>query len=384
MTQRQISFIIKEIISEKGKITFHDFMDLALYHPRHGYYMSSAKKIGKEGDFYTSPDVHKVFGTVIMKQLKEMKNLLRADTTFHIIEGGAGKGSLCCQILNASKEKMPGFYDSIHYHIVEKSGIMSEIQKESVDREGHRGKVSWHDDIVRLTGDVNTAAVISNELIDAFPVHRVIFDGSQWKEIYVTVRDAKLSEVTGPLSDKQLAEYISLFEGPFQKGYKTEINLHGPRWIKDISRGLKKGFILTIDYGYPRHDYYSPLRREGTFLCYFKHTTCDDPYLRVGEQDMTAHVDFSSLAEAGKEEGLEVTGFCEQFHFLMGLGVFDEFHAATEEEALNLHALQENMAIKRLLMPDAMGGTFKVLIQHKGIEKPSLKAFSFKDLSHRL
>lgn len=384
MTSSDLPSIITSIISEKGKITFREFMEMALYDPLHGYYMSPHKKIGKAGDFYTSPDVHKVFGTVIMKQLVEMRDLLSADIIFHVIEGGAGKGSMCCQILDAAREREREFYETLHYHIVEKSDALAEVQKEGIRGGGHEGKVSWHKDMASLLDKVNTAAVISNELIDAFPIHRVIFDGGKWEEIYVRAEDDNFSEVRGPLSANDLDRYLSLLEGPFNEGYKTEINLDGPRWINSIAKNLKKGFILTIDYGYPRPDYYSPLRREGTLLCYYQHTTSDNPYIRVGKQDITAHVDFSSLAEAGREEGLEVTGFCEQFHFLMGLGVFDEFQATGEEAPFNTESFQENMAIKRLLMPDAMGGTFKILIQHKGIEKPALKAFSFKDLSHRL
>jgi len=359
-------------------------MELALYHPRYGYYMSPHKKIGKEGDFYTSPDVHKVFGTVIMKQLKEMRELLSSDSKIHLIEAGAGKGSMCCQILDAAREREPELYQAIQYDIVEKSDALGKIQKESVKESKHTGKVSWHKEMASLLDKVDSAVIITNELIDAFPVHRVIFDGNKWDEIYVTAKNGQFLEERGPLSDTDLSRYISLLEGPFEKNYKTEVNLDALCWVKTIAKHLQKGFVITIDYGYPRPDYYSPLRREGTLLCYYKHTTSDDPYMRVGEQDMTAHVDFSSLAEAGKEEGLEVTGFCEQFHFLMGLDVFDEFQSTGEEEAFNTESLQENMAIKRLLMPDAMGGTFKVLIQHKGMKKPDLKAFSFKNLSHRL
>lgn len=384
MTPSDLPSIIKSIILEKGKITFREFMELALYHPRFGYYMSPEKKIGKEGDFYTSPDVHKVFGTVIMKQLKEMRKLLSAGNTFHVIEGGAGKGSMCCQILDAAREREEELYHALHYHIVEKSDALAEIQKENIKEANHTGKVTWHKDIKGLLNKAKTAVVLSNELIDAFPVHRVIFNGRQWEEIYVRTEGENFSEETGPLSNDELKHSLSLLEDSFTEGYTTEINVEGPRWITDVAKNLEKGFILTIDYGYPRGDYYSPLRNAGTFLCYYQHTTCEDPYIRVGEQDITAHVDFSSLAEAGKEEGLELTGYCEQFHFLMGLGVFDEFHANDEANSFNTESLQENMAIKRLLMPDAMGGTFKVLIQHKGMKKPALKAFSFKDLSHRL
>ncbi|MDT8317276.1 MAG: SAM-dependent methyltransferase [bacterium] len=381
----ELQLIIKGIIKKKGKISFHDFMEVALYHPEHGYYMSSREKIGKDGDFYTSPDVHKVFGTTIMKQLKEMQSLLPEDRHFHIIEAGAGKGSMCRQILDAAKEREPSLYESIRYSVVEKSAALMEVQKEGIGSAGHIEKVSWQKDMASALRVPQSAVVISNELIDAFPVHRVVFSGGRWKEIFVTLADGNLSEVTTPLSDPSLEACLSKLEGPFDEGYKTEVNLDGVRWIKNVGENLKQGFLITIDYGYPRADYYSPLRNDGTLLCYYRHSTTDNPYTRVGQQDITAHVDFSSLAEAGREAGLELTGFCEQFHFLMGLGVFDELSSMDEREDFDSEAYRQNMAIKRLLMPEAMGGVFKVLIQHKGLdEKPALKAFSFKELSHRL
>ena len=382
--QSELQSIIRGRINKKGKISFHEFMDLALYHPEHGYYMSSREKIGKDGDFYTSPDVHKVFGTTIMKQLKEMKSLLPENKNFHIIEAGAGKGSMCRQILDAAKEREPSLYESIRYSIVEKSTSLMDIQKESIGSASHTEKVSWQKDMASALKVTESAVVVSNELIDAFPVHRVAFTSNGWEEIFVTLVDDEFSEITGPLSDPSLEAYLSKFEGPFDEGYKTEVNLNGVRWIKNIGENLKKGFLVTIDYGYPKADYYSLLRNDGTLLCYYRHSTTDNPYTRVGEQDITAHVDFSSLAGAGKEAGLELTGFCEQFHFLMGLGVFDELNSMDESEDFNSESYRENIAIKRLLMPEAMGGTFKVLIQHKGVDRPRLKAFSFKDLSHRL
>ena len=359
-------------------------MNLALYHPEHGYYMSDKEKIGKGGDFYTSPDVHRVFGTTIMKQLEEMRGLLPEDEHFHIIEAGAGKGSMCRQILDAAREREPALYEAIRYFIVEKSPALMKIQNESISSAGHTEKVSWQKDTASALKFSESAVVISNELIDAFPVHRVVFTGKGWEEIFLTLANGEFSETRGPLSDPLLETSLLKLEGPFDEGYKTEVNLDGVRWIKDVGERLKKGFIITIDYGYPNADYYSPLRNEGTLLCYYRHSTTDNAYTRIGEQDITAHVDFSSLAEAGKKAGLDVTGFCEQFHFFMGLGVFDELNSMDEKEEFDSEAYNENMAIKRLLMPEAMGGTFKVLIQHKGIDRPQLKAFSFKDLSHRL
>lgn len=384
--RQKLTAIIREKIASEGEISFRDFMDTALYHPALGYYTSSRNRIGWEGDYYTSPDVHSIFGTSIMKQLSEMMCLLEEEKSFHVVEVGAGKGNLCADILKSARKREPSIFKSMRYAIVEKSPALIEAQRASLSAAGLADKVSWPPDIEAALENIDNAVILSNELIDAFPVHRVAFDGMDWREVYVTADDGGFTEVTKDLSGTELESFLSKLEGPFNEGYTTEVNLDAMRWIRDTGRSLKRGFVITIDYGYPRGDYYSPLRSGGTLLCYHKHSVCEDPYARVGEEDITAHVDFTSIAEAGEEAGLKVSGFCEQFHFLMGLGIFDEFQSGDGIEFCpqNYRTFQENLAIKKLLMPESMGGTFKVLIQHKGMEKPNLRAFSFKDLSHRL
>ncbi len=374
--------IIRERIESERRITFRDFMEEALYHPRLGYYMTVEDKIGREGDYYTSPDVHRVFGVSLMKQFAELREIIAPEGVFHVIEAGAGKGSLALQILDAAKERDEELYDSLRYSIVEKSPSLRKLQEETLSENEHSGKVTWFESMAEALERAPEAVVFSNELIDAFPVHRAAFDGENWREIYVETSDDGFCEGTGPLSSGELTKALEKIGGDFNEGYTTEVNLDGQAWITEVGAHLKKGVVITIDYGYPAGDYYSPVRREGTLLCYYRHTLSDNPYERVGQQDMTAHVDFTALAEAGLKAGLEVSGFCEQFHFLMGLGVFDEFKA--QGETFSGDAYAENLAIKKLLMPERMGGAFKVLVQHKGMEKPDLLSFSFKDLSHRL
>lgn len=376
------SIIINRIESE-GAIPFRDFMEMALYYPGMGYYMSEKIKIGREGDYFTSPEVHDVFALSIMKQLAEIKNIIGSNQ-LHVVETGAGKGSLCTRILSSAYERNASLFESMRYTIVEKSPEMIKFQKEHLSSCDQISSVSWKPDIRSALGDGDACVVLSNELIDAFPVHRVSYDGRNWKEIYVTRHNSEFKEILEEISNPDLSEFLSGLEGPFEAGYNTEVNLDGIRWIKTVGTCLKRGFVITIDYGYSGADYYSPLRTDGTLLCYYKHSTSTDPYKRVGMQDITSHVDFTSLTDAGVKAGLEITGYCDQFHFLMGLEVFDEFADIYESGKINPEMQIKNMAIKRLLLPEGMGGTFKVLIQHKGIEAPRLKAFGFKNLTTRL
>lgn len=384
--ETELSMLIKECISSDGKISFHRFMDMALYHPRLGYYMSERTKIGWEGDFFTSPDLHPVLAVSIMKQLAEMYRIMGGKGKLKVIEAGAGKGELCRTILFAAFERERDLFDVMEYTIVEKSTSFIAIQKDHIcSSDILKEKLSWRDSIEDALLGSECSIVVSNELLDAFPVHKVVYSDGYWQEIYVTVEEGAFREVNTPISDRRLEDYLAMLEGPFIEGYTTEINLDAMDWVSSVGRSLQKGFVLTIDYGYSRGDYFAPERTNGTLLCYHRHELSEDPYARVGEQDITAHIDFTSISEAGEGAGLASLGYCDQFHFLMGLGVFEEFNAMDETQSYDIDGHAENQAIKSLLMPEGMGGTFKVLIQSKGLEvSPELKAFSFRNRLNRL
>jgi SAM-dependent MidA family methyltransferase len=402
-------FILKELrrlIGKKGRIAFEEFMDMALYHPEYGYYTSERARIGRGGDFYTSSEVHRAFGICIMRQVEEMAGILQMRNAYpvNVVEVGAGKGLLCADILVSAMEKAPALFDSLRYFIVEKSPDFIERQKRhlgSVGAYGHTpllDKVSWVPDIreafspslshrERVKGEGGMGIVLSNELIDAFPVHKVGYSNGSWSEIYVTVNDGELVEVAGELSSEALAAFLSALSpqpSAFEDGYTAEVNLKAMDWINEVGSILKKGFVITIDYGYPRRELYSPERNRGTLMCYYRHQASENPYMNIGEQDITAHVDFTSLAEAGEEAGLEVAGFTDQTHFLMGCGIEEEFRPVDGISRDTLDTFSSNITLKKLLMPGGMGGTFKVLIQHKGMERPKLRGFSFKDMTRRL
>lgn len=384
-TEPSIVSELKDRIEERGRITFEEFMDTALYHPEYGYYTSKKARIGKEGDYYTSTDVHRAFGVCIMRQIEEM-NVILNHSPLNVVEVGAGKGLLCADILLSAKEKSPTLFNDLKYFIVEKSPDFIERQKRYIEELGLMDKVSWVPEIKEgLSG--NIGIVLSNELIDAFPVHKVRYSNGRWNEIYVTTHNGELVEVSGELSCNELSAFLSSFiphPSSLSDGYTTEVNLKAIDWIKGVGNSLQKGFIITIDYGYPRKELYSAERNRGTLMCYFRHQASEDPYLNIGEQDITTHIDFTSLAEAGKAAGLEVAGFTDQSYFLMGCGIEEEFQQLEAFNAENIGAFKNNITLKKLLLPGGMGSTFKVLIQHKGMEKPRLRGFSFKDMTKRL
>jgi len=381
-TEPSIVSELKDRIEERGRITFEEFMDTALYHPEYGYYTSKKARIGKEGDYYTSTDVHRAFGVCIMRQIEEMWNILKI-SPLSLVEVGAGKGLLCADILLSAREKSPTLFKEIRYFIVEKSPEFIERQKRHIEELGLLDKVSWVLEIKEGLSE-NIGIVLSNELIDAFPVHKVRYSNGRWNEIYVTLENGILTEKEDSISDQRLADFLTGLEGSFDDRYTTEVNLKAIDWIKGVGNSLQKGFVITIDYGYPRKELYSAERNRGTLMCYFRHQASEDPYLNIGEQDITTHIDFTSLAEAGKAAGLEVAGFTDQSYFLMGCGIEEEFQQLEAFNAENIAAFKNNITLKKLLIPGGMGSKFKVLIQQKGMERPRLRGFSFKDMTKYL
>ena len=356
---------------------FVRFMELALYHPQFGYYMRQSdetahERIGWSGDFYTSSDVHPILGRAIAAQAGQMDEILGCPAPFTIIEAGAGKGLLARDCLAAIHEQQENFASRVRYVLIERSPAMRELQRQNLAYWlGKPGLVTWMEDLDGLAPQSVTGLFFSNELIDAFPVHRVQVAAGRTEELYVDYRDGHFVNCLKPLSSLTLVQYLEQLNLTWPEDYRTEVNLFAMDWMDQVARRIDRGFVLTIDYGHTAQDLYRPERKDGTFLCYFQQRTNDDPFIRVGEQDMTAHVDFSSLAAVGEKHGLHVTGFTNQMSFLMGLGV-EEMIGKLDPESSGFQA-----AI-HLLKPNGMGSTFKVLIQHKGVSCPQLHGLKFK------
>ena len=371
-----IAAISSEIV-RNGPIPFVRFMELALYHPQFGYYMRQPEgvdheRIGWSGDFYTSSDVHPILGRAIAAQARQMDKLLGCPTPFMIVEAGAGKGVLARDCLAAIHAERDGFASRVRYVLIERSPAMRELQRQNLAPWFDKpGLVTWIEGLDGLAQESVTGLFFSNELIDAFPVHRLQVNAGRVEELYVDYRDGRFVGCLKPLSTAALAHYLQHLNATWHEGYRTEVNLLAMDWMEQVAQRIDRGFVMTIDYGHTAQDLYRPERKEGTFLCYSQQQTNDDPLIRVGEQDMTAHVDFSSLASVGETQGLHVTGFTNQMSFLMGLGA-EEMIGKLEPESPAFRA-----AI-HLLRPDGMGSTFKVLVQHKGISRPELDGLKFK------
>lgn len=357
-------------IAQLGPIPFVRFMDLALYHPQFGYYMrppdEGTERIGWSGDFYTSSDVHSILGQALAKQARQIDALLGHPTPFTVVEMGAGKGLLARDFLQAILVGQDSLSERLRYVLIERSPAMQDLQRKNLAPWLNKpGLVTWVENLDSLAPQSVTGLFFSNELVDAFPIHRIQIGGGQAQELFVDYRDGKFVEVLKPLSTPQLAAYLRRLKLTLSEGYRTEINLVALEWMSQVAEALDRGIVLTIDYGHTAQDLYGPDRPCGTFLCYYHQMASDNPFERIGLQDMTAHVDFSSLATAGQDAGLSVTGFTNQMSFLMGLGI-EDLIAQLEPES------PEFRAAIHLLKPDGMGRTFKILVQHKGLEQPAL------------
>lgn len=359
--------IIEEEIRAQGPLTFARFMELCLYHPQYGYYASGRACRGREGDYYTSPTVHPLFGALLGRQMAQMWRIMGAGA-FEIVEMGGGEGYLSLDILDYLQREERQFYSLLNYHMVEMSPVIIERQRELLFP--HKEKVAWHQPD-QMSEMYMTGCFVSNELVDAFPVHRVVMEGGALKEISVDLDNGGLREVTGDPSTPELEGYFQRLGIALIEGQGAEVNLEAFRWLQGVANGLERGFVVTIDYGYPAQELFSPHRREGTFLCYRDHRALADPFVNLGLQDMTAHVDFTSLIVWGERCGLHLTGLVPQYRFLLALGILDEVARVGEGKA-EWEAMAERLTIKNLILPGGMGETFKVLIQHKGIEGPQL------------
>jgi len=375
---KELVRILRERIRARGPITFAEFMDLVLYHPVEGYYPSFREITGPAGDYYTSPHVHPIFGHLIARQVRQMWEILGHPDPFTLVEMGGGRGLLCSDILNYCRAQFGDFYRCLDYVLAEVSGPLIEKQRSLLAPFLRERKVEWLDPERLLTGtQIFIGCLLSNELIDAFPVHLVQQkDGKLW-EIYVDCGDKRFQEVLHPPSQPSLEEYLHLYGSPLEEGQRAEVNLKALDWIEKVSQVLQRGFILTIDYGYEAAELYDPARRDGTLLCYFRHTTSSNPYERIGVQDITAHVNFTALMKKGEALGLKKAGYAEQYKFLVSLGLLQDLENLERDSPSDSDPgfLKNKLAMRNFLIPGGMGTLFKVLCQSKGIGEARLLGF---------
>ena len=362
--------ILRDRIAHQGPIPFRDFMDAALYHPEHGYYTSGRARIGRGGDFFTSVSVGPLFGALLARQFAEMWTRLGEPAEFALVEQGAHGGEFARDVLAALREIAPACFTAVRCEIIEPSESLRAAQRETLV-EFAAAKVRWHPTLDALPPF--TGVHFSNELPDAFPVHAVVWDGSAWRESHVAFEGERFIFTEREISSDALRTALAKLP-PVPTGYRTEINLAAPAWIAALAAKLVRGFVLVVDYGFSRAEYYRSERTAGTLTGYAQHRRVDDVLAAPGETDLTAHVDFTALAERAGEAGLRVAGFTDQHHFLVALGAL-HFPAEIPDTAASRRELR---AFKTLMHPQMMGRSFQVLALEKGVESAaSLAGFRF-------
>jgi SAM-dependent MidA family methyltransferase len=360
----ELADIIIEKIRHEGAICFRDFMEYCLYYPELGYYTSPGEKIGAKGDFYTSASLGPVYGAMLGRQLEEMW-CLTGKQPFTIVEYGAGTGSLCRDILKYLQGNRE-LYEELRYCIIEKSGPLCNAGQQRL--EGLN--VSWHSHISELSGF--SGCVLSNELLDNFAVHQVVMK-DELMEVHVGYED-RFIETMQP-ARREIKDYLAELNVQLAPGFRTEINLQAIAWMADIAAAMKKGYVLTIDYGYLSDEFYAQQRCGGTLVCYQKHRVNDQVYEHIGRQDITAHVNFSALSHWGAKLGLDECGYTDQYHFLLGLGVRDYIlQLLAGEKDIVAAARKVSMLTHTLLMD--MGRKFKVLVQSRNAPGKGLSGLS--------
>lgn len=356
--------LIAAEIAASGPLTFARFMDHALYHPDHGYYASGRARIGRGGDFFTSVSVGPVFGRVLADQFTEMWRRLGSPSSFAIVEQGANDGTLAADILAGLPPDCPATY-----HIVEPLPFLRETQLRTLA--GHQEKVRWFENLDGLPEFCGVH--FSNELVDAFPFHLVRSNGSGWEELFVTVENGAFTFLPLPPSPETTPQISVLPTRP--AGYTTELRPAATAWLRTIASKLRSGYILLADYGFSRAQLLAPHRTNGTFSCYQAHRRDANPLADPGQKDITAHVDFTALAEAASQAGLRLEGFTDQHHFLVGASQTLLQSLAGPPDAAKQKSLR---ALQTLLHPETMGTQFHYLALSRTITPTApLAGFQF-------
>ena len=347
---------IRGRIASHGPITFAEFMALALYHPAGGYYTDSSP-IGASGDYFTSPIAHPAFGALIAVQLRRMWELLGSPPIFGVVEAGAGTGRLARDIIGYAPIVSESFARSLRYMALDRYAVVPP-----------GGPRPYLQQVVASTVPLRgvVGCFISNELVDSLPVHRFrIVDGEIMEMLVGLDCHGRLIEVQGPPSTPALGRRLESLGLTLPEGFRGEVNLEARRWLAGVADSLERGFVLTIDYGCEARELYSALHAGGTLRTYRNHLPTDSPLDRVGEQDITAHVDFSLLSTEGRLLGLETVSLRTQERFLRDQG-FDRMMTALRGSGLPQGQRDANaMAMLQLVDPQGLG-RFKVLVQEKG------------------
>jgi SAM-dependent MidA family methyltransferase len=361
-TQTPLAKLLAARIRAGGPITFAGYMAECLYHPEHGYYSRAESQ--RFADYYTSADVHPVFGRLLARQFAEMWELCERPAEFSVVEAGAGVGRLAAHILDFAARALPEFYAALRYIAVEQSAAR---------RAAHSSALAAHLAAGRATSAANLPAAVpagcifSNELLDALPVHRLFCEHGELREIYVGLNGEQFCDQVGALSSPALEKYSSEQGMALLEGQQAEAGLAAANWMEDAARRLGRGFILTIDYGREVRELFDERHLRGTLLAYSRHRSGEDFYSAPGEQDLTAHVNFTALDLAARRAGCSRLGLVSQSQFLLALGRANEFADLYDEGQSEAGRVRARLLLKTLIFPEGMGEAFSVLVHSKGI-----------------
>jgi SAM-dependent MidA family methyltransferase len=349
---------IHEEIARDGPITFARFMDLALYDPDGGYYRAEDARPGREGDFLTAPEAHPIFGAALARAVADAWVRLGRPERFVLREYGAGTGTLALAVLEGLAREQPDLAARLQYDPIEVEPRRIEAIATRLETAGHAGVLAGRDH----DGTPVVGFVLANEVLDALPVHRVVVRDGALREVLVGSRDGAFVDIEAEPTTPDLAQRLADESVQLAEGQRAEICLALGPWLTDAAAGLERGVLLIIDYGYPAAELYDPTRRrDGTLRTYLRHRVHDDPYVHVGRQDLTAHVDVSAVERAAVAAGLGHLGTTTQAEFLVGLGTEDLLRAIQADPATTLEDyLAVRSALMRLLDPGAMG-RFRVM-----------------------
>ncbi|HWW15713.1 MAG TPA: SAM-dependent methyltransferase [Candidatus Dormibacteraeota bacterium] len=358
---------IEQEIRERGPIPFSRYMELCLYDPKHGYYSRNALQFGKAGDFYTSSDVHAVFGRLLARQFDEMWRALGSPARIDLTELGPGRGLFAQDVLDWSEKKFPEFFRALHYVLMESSPALRERIKETLERHIESGKAGFA--AFDSASDISTI-LFANEFFDALPVEILSTKGS----LRIDAREGHFVEAWAQPSSDEL-DFLDRYSIHPEPDERIEVPLAAQQSMDRIAASIPRGFLVVIDYGYTREEQLAG-RHRGTLKALRQHSISANPYEAPGEQDITADVNFTALAAAAEKHGMQTHKLITQSQFLMGIGEANQFADAFEDCHLPQERAKVALQLKHLVTPAGMGESFQVLIASKGVDQEKVEALS--------
>ncbi len=354
--------IILQEIRKRGPMPFSRYMELCLYHSTLGYYSRNAEQFGKAGDFFTSSDVHAVFGRLLARQFEEMWRALGSPKTIVAKELGPGRGLFAQDVLDWSEKKFPEFFGALRYELVEQSPALRERIAETLKQRFDSGKAKFSEQQCRVDGPV---IIFANEFFDAIPVEIVSSKGS----LHIGARGERLVEIWVASRPEEL-EFLDRWSVHPDEGERIEVPLQAQALLSNAVQ-FERGFITVVDYGYTRQEQLAG-RHRGTLKAIRQHSIGGNPYEAPGEQDITADVNFTALAAAAEQEGMRAEKLITQSQFLMGIGEANQFADAFEDCRLKQERAKVALQLKHLVTPAGMGESFHVLVASKGVPQEKI------------